>query len=107
MAKESLTAYDPLLVLAECAGAMKRTTGDLTFALAAVESIRKTPNSVLIPMTETRAERAAEIAAIHSIRGADAVYVQVAEETGSTLITWDAEILTRSAPIVTTLTPAD
>ena len=51
--------------------------------------------------------QAAELAALHKLRGADSVYVAVAQEFGATLITWDAEMLARAPSIVTVQTPAD
>ena len=41
------------------------------------------------------------------MRGADAVYVAVAEEFGTMLITWDAEMLSRGAQAVAVMTPSD
>lgn len=41
------------------------------------------------------------------LRGADAVYVAVAQEYGATLIIWDQELLTRGAAAITVVTPAD
>jgi predicted nucleic acid-binding protein len=58
-------------------------------------------------LTQERAVRAAEIAANHFLRGADALYVQLADETGATLITWDHEMLARAADVVPTMTPSD
>lgn len=41
------------------------------------------------------------------LRGADAVYVAVAQEYGATLIIWDQELLMRGAAAITVVTPAD
>lgn len=54
-----------------------------------------------------RAGQAAELAAVYRLRGADAVYLAVAEEFGTTLVTWDGEMHTRGANVVTAVTPAE
>jgi predicted nucleic acid-binding protein len=46
-----------------------------------------------------------QVATHHRLRGADSVYVAVAEAANATLITWDDEMLERGAGVVTTLTP--
>lgn len=61
----------------------------------------------LVSLTNRRARRAAELAAIYRLRGADAVYLAVAEEFGTTLVTWDGEMHTRGANVVTTMTPTE
>jgi predicted nucleic acid-binding protein len=61
----------------------------------------------LVPLTEQRARQAAQIAITCRLRGADAVYVALAQELGTTLITWDAELLARGALAVPTMTPTD
>ena len=65
------------------------------------------PNINLVPLTEQRAQAAVQIAFLCRLRGADAVYAAVAQEYGTTLITWDQELLTRGANAVPTLTPTD
>jgi predicted nucleic acid-binding protein len=52
------------------------------------------------------ARRAAQIAIVHHLRGADAVYTAVAEAFNAALITWDQEMLERCPAAVSTLTPA-
>lgn len=53
------------------------------------------------------ATRAAEIAIEYRLRGADAVYVVVAEEFNSILISWDAEMLQRSPESMLTMSPEE
>jgi predicted nucleic acid-binding protein len=59
----------------------------------------------LIPLDLALARKAAQIAITYKLRGADAVYVAVAEAFDATLISWDQEMLSRSASAVTTMTP--
>lgn len=61
----------------------------------------------LVSLTTVRARRAAELAAIYRLRGAGSVYLAVAEEFGTTLVTWDGEMRTRGANVVTTMTPTE
>jgi predicted nucleic acid-binding protein len=50
------------------------------------------------------AKRAAEIAVEHRLRGADAVYVAVADAVDAALITWYQEMLKRCPAAVETMT---
>lgn len=49
----------------------------------------------------------AQVAVSCRLRGADAVYVAVAQEFRATMITWDNEVLLRDAAVVPTMTPTD
>lgn len=97
----------PTLVLAECAGALARRTGSEQEANRLVEALQSFPGFEFIPLDLPLARRAAQIAARHRLRGADAVYAATAERQDATLITWDAEMLERGAAVVSTLTPAE
>ena len=61
----------------------------------------------LVGLTTVRARGASHLAATHRLRGADTIYVGVASEFGTTLITWDTEMRVRGAAAVTTMSPAD
>ena len=104
---ERLSVVCPSLVLPECAGAIIRPTGRLTLAQRALAFVQALPEIRLVDLTTDQARRAADIAIACRLRGADAVYAAVAQEHGTTLITWDAELLTRSVAAVPTQTPAD
>ena len=54
-----------------------------------------------------RTLQASQIAAMYRLRGADAIYVAIAQEFGTTLITWDREMLTRGLSAVSIMTPTD
>ena len=97
----------PSLVLPECAGAVIRPTGRRSLAQRALAFVQVLPGIRLVPLTDDRARRAADLAITCRLRGADAVYAAVAQEYGTTLITWDQELLTRGAAIVTVMTPTD
>ncbi|MGE0131289.1 MAG: type II toxin-antitoxin system VapC family toxin [Blastocatellales bacterium] len=97
----------PTLVLAECCAAVARRIGDTALALRTVGLIEKRPGLRLVRLTTVRARRAAQSAAYQRLRGADSIYVATAEEFAATLITWDGEMLKRSAAVVSAMTPVD
>lgn len=97
----------PSLLLPETASGIMRPSGNALAAQAAVATIQTFPGLHLFPLTEQRAEQAAQIALNYGLRGADAVYVAMAQELGTTLITWDNEMLTRTTAVVIAMTPAD
>jgi predicted nucleic acid-binding protein len=99
--------FCPTLLIPECAAAISRATRETVEAAGLVEDTRRMAHMRLISLDETLAVRGAEIAMNCRIRGADAVYVAVAELFGTTLITWDGEILERAPAVVPTMTPAD
>ena len=104
---QKLSVICPTLVLPECAGASIRPTGRRTLAQQALASMQTLPDIRFVDLTEDRTMRAADLAITCRLRGADAVYAAVAQEYGTTLITWDQELLTRGVAAVPTLTPAD
>ena len=84
-----------------------RPTSDTALATQTISGIRLLPRLTLVALTEKQAERAAQIAITCRLRGADAVYVAVAQKHNTTLITWDQELLTRGAAAVPVMTPSD
>jgi predicted nucleic acid-binding protein len=99
--------FCPTLVLTECAAAIARQTNLPDQAQRVLSHIEAFPNMSLISLDLDLARRAAQIAISQRLRGADAVYVAVAESFEATLITWDSEMVSRSAPVASALTPAD
>lgn len=105
--QKAIDIFCPTLVVPEVTSALARSSGDTRLARAAVSQIGSFPYLSLIELTEGRALLAAAVAVTQRLRGADAVYVAVAQEYGTTLITWDVELLTRGALSVPTMTPSD
>jgi predicted nucleic acid-binding protein len=97
----------PTLLLPEIAAAVSRASGDrhgaLRYALASAEL----PHLTLVTLTEVLGRQAAELAAVHRLRGADAVYVAVARRYASTLVSRDDEQRTRGSAVVTCQTPKE
>lgn len=67
--------------------------------------IERIPCLRLVSLDSPLAHQAVQIAAHHRLRGADSVYVAVAQAFNTTLITLDAEMLERGADLVRTTTP--
>jgi predicted nucleic acid-binding protein len=97
----------PTLLLAECAAAIARATDDEDLAQQLLTLVEALPGLALVPLSRALAHRAAEIAIHHRLRGADAIYVAVAEQAGHSLVSWDQEMLERGRAVVETATPAE
>lgn len=97
----------PTLLIPEIAASLARRANNTGIGQNSVQWVTLFPGMSLISSDLARALQAAQLAAAYRLRGADAVYVAVAQEFGTTLITWDAEMLTRGARAVPVLTPSD
>ena len=82
--------YLPAIALTEVAGAIKRITKNNKDARDALLNMKDLEPEILIDFGELE-PIASEIAINHSIRGADACYLAVAEITRSELYTFDKE----------------
>jgi predicted nucleic acid-binding protein len=71
----------------------------------AVADIIGDPAFRIVPIDQALAEAAARHAADLFLRGADAVYVALAERLGVPLITWDNEQLARAAAVIDARVP--
>lgn len=100
-----VNVFCPTLVLPECAAAIARPTGDSALAEELITLVENFPNLRLIALESHLARRAAQIAIAHRLKGADAIYVAVAEASNATLITWDDGMLESSLAVVPTMTP--
>jgi predicted nucleic acid-binding protein len=93
--------------LPECAAAIARPTADARLAEELVSLVETFPRLQFMPLDLSLARRAGEIAREYRLRGADSVYVSVAEVSDSVLIAWDAELLERGTDVVTAMTPLE
>ena len=107
LVQDRRAASVPILVLAEVAGAIARQSRDTARAETGLRFMRAQGWLSIHPVTESQGETAAAIAARQFLRGADAVYVALARQLGTPLVTWDKELLERAAAVVPTFTPAD
>ena len=65
------------------------------------------PHLTLVPLTTAVAGQAAELAATHRLRGADAVYIAVARRYGTTIVARNQEQKMRGGAVVTCHTPEE
>ena len=97
--------YAPTLILAEVAGVVSRVRKDHSYGDVAALRIEHFPKTRLRIADGPFARKAARLASRHALSGADAHYVAVATEFGSTLITLDDKLLALDPQIVVTMTP--
>lgn len=95
----------PALALAETAGAVARRTGSADDGRTAARMLRATPGLRLVSIDAEVGREAAEIAAEHRLRGADAVYVAVARLLALPLATLEREMLDRASAVVEVIVP--
>ena len=105
--RDNDSMYCPTIVLCECASAIARPTRDSAMAIGMTTLLLSNTNLTVVEITKQRAHDAAGIAANCFLRGADSLYVQVAQEYAASLITWDGEMLQRAPALVATMTPKD
>lgn len=97
----------PTLVLVEVAALIARRLGGGDHARRLYAALAALPNLTLIGLTRKLAQSAADIAAQHRLRGADAVYIAVALRYGATLITLDKEQRERTEGVVRAQYPVE
>lgn len=89
----------PYLLVAEASGAVRRLTGDQTQASLLAEKLLSTSVIELFALDERRARMAAAVSAEAGVRGADAVYLALAQELRAALVTMDRQQLERGSPV--------
>ena len=102
-AEERIVA--PVLLRVEVAAAVRRLTGEAGLAQEAVATLDDHGWVDLVDLDERRGRRAAEIATAAAVRGADAVYLELAEQRGEVLVTWDRQQLERGVAVARVETP--
>ena len=95
----------PNILLAEVGAAISRGTGNTQLAQNVLQHLKTSTLIELRSITDILATRAAEIAINYHIRGCDAVYIALAEQTNQALVTLDQQQLKRGAAIITTISP--
>jgi len=92
--KGAVTIYVPSLLFTELANALRRVEGlDSTDVINAVKALRNLRLKVVSDLEVL--DKAIEVAFSHGITVYDAVYVALAEATGSKLVTYDKELLSK------------
>jgi predicted nucleic acid-binding protein len=97
----------PTLVLPELASAVARASDDSAGALQYADATAALPHLTTVALSSAMTRQAAELAATHRLRGADAVYVAVARRYGTTLVSRDEEQRSRASAIITCQTPEE
>jgi predicted nucleic acid-binding protein len=95
----------PTIMLAELSGSIARRTGNDQLGYLIVQQIRQLPTLQLITVDDALGQLAAQIASTYRLRGADAVYLAVAQRLQIPLVSWDREQLNRAAEVVTAYQP--
>jgi predicted nucleic acid-binding protein len=95
----------PALLLPEVAGAISRRTGESKLANQVVKQLQRLPLLQLVSVDQRLGQAAARLAANLGLRGADAVYVAVAEQLTVPLLTWDKEQIDKAGKLVQAVTP--
>ena len=107
MQDEAVPIIAPTLLLPEVDAAIGRGQDDTDLARRFASKLRRLPHLILIPLDETLALQAADVAAQYRLRSSDAVYAAVALRFGSTLVTLDREQRDRVAAVIPTRWPAE
>ena len=97
----------PTLLLAEVASAVARASDDSTGAIQYAIATAALPHLTLVTLTPALARQAAELAATHRLRGADAVYLAVARRYGTMLVSRDDEQRTRGSAVARCHSPEE
>ena len=97
----------PTIALAEVAGSIARRTGSEQLGYQIVQQIRQLPTVQFIAVDAALGQLAAQIASTYRLRGADAVYMAVAQRLQIPLVSWDQEHLERAAAGVATFRPGE
>ena len=97
----------PTLLIAEMASAVARASDDSVGAIQYANATVALPHLTVVPLTPAMARQAAELAATHRLRGADAVYLAVARRYATTLVSRDDERRTRGSAVVPCQTPEE
>lgn len=93
----------PTLLLVEVAAAISRRTGDGELAKQAVEALQALPDLRLVEMDQSVIQSAVNAGADFGVRGADAIYIAVAQQLTLPLATLDKDQLERARGLVETI----
>ncbi len=104
---QSIQVIVPTLLLTEVAATIGRVLGDAPRARDFAVRLSRLPYLRFVSLTRPLALEAANLAADFRLRGADAVYVAVARQFGTALVTLDEQQRTRAATSITIHTPAE
>lgn len=96
----------PALLLPEAAAAIRRGQENPDLARRFARVLGRLPHLTLVPIDRLLAHQASDAAALYRLRGADAVYVAVAQRFACPLVTLDREQHDRASAAIKTFYPA-
>jgi predicted nucleic acid-binding protein len=96
---------EPTLLLVELSAAISRRTGAADVALETAERLTRLRCIRFVSLDRRLGAMATRVAADRRLRGADAIYVAVAQRLGVPLVTWDREQLERAVGLIRVGTP--
>ena len=97
----------PTLAIVELAAAFSRRSMPAELVRRLTDRVRSLPALTLVPLDQALMEECVEAALSTTMRGADAVYVAVAQRYGATLVTTDEQQLRRVPAGLEALSPAE
>ena len=92
--------YAPAVLLAEVAGSVARVTGNPLAGIERANHLLNTLNLQIVVQDTRSYLAAARLASQLRLRGCDALYVQIAVEQDSTLVSLDEQQVERSGSVV-------
>jgi len=95
----------PSLLPIEAAGAIARRLGSPALGIGAADQLFSLPGFELVVLSDGIAEAATRLAAALRLRGTDAIFVATAQALALPLVTFDQEILARSAGTIEVFAP--
>jgi predicted nucleic acid-binding protein len=104
--KRAVRLHAPWLVVTESAAAVARHYRDTAKGEVVRLRVLAIPKLRLAAITAEVCDRAARISCRHFLRAADAFYTELAQRTGTELVTLDDEMLERAPAAVRTLRPS-
>lgn len=95
----------PVILLAEVSGAVSRRTNDARLGHQATATLLRLRALRLVAVDRRLGEAAARVGADLGLRGADAVYVALAQQLKLPLVTWDKEQQEKARRVVVADSP--
>jgi len=102
-----VVVHQPNLAIVEVTAAVARRTGDPAHARTVGAAMLGLPGLVVHDLDLEMALAAAGLASDLRLRAADAVYAATALIQGTTLVTLDAELVSRAGDVIPACTPDD
>lgn len=104
--RRNISIVEPMLLPIEISAAISRTRADKNLAIDMATAILNLPLIKWVELDNSNADHAVQLAACHKLRGADAVYAQVAISHNCDLVSLDNEHLSRLDRVLKTITPS-